>query len=526
MNHWGLVALAAFAVYLTALPNGLVYDDLQVIPGNRLVEHPGDVWAIFTGPYRIGQQAVIGLAYRPLTVWSFGWNFGINELAGLPGDSPFGFHLLNVILHAATCIVLYAMCLRLGLGGWTGLGASLLFAVHPVHTEAVTAVVNRSEILAALFGLLFLLLHRDRRPAWACALAALAAMWGKESGITFLAMAPVMDWLFPRDEPRSRGAVYVTYGAVAAFWLGCWWWVLKDHPEQQVTPFMDNPLVALSAVQRVLTTTRIHLHYLMLLIVPVGLSSDYSFNVFPVITTIANGYVLGALALGSAAVAAGWAVRRTHPVVTFALIGYPVFFAVTSNVLVTIGVTAERHLYAPSIAWCLLVAYGAWRLYMSFGRLVAVAFAALLVAFGELTLARNRTWHDELVLFRAQAASAPASVRARFNYGTLLVKMGENERAVPELEAAAAIYPGHPDIFYNLGNALRVTHADPERVIRAYREAIRLDPGNKPAISNLAVFLTGLGRRREARPLVLELARQDPAYHSLRLLHRLLGMAP
>ena len=163
MNHWGLVALAAFAVYLTALPNGLVYDDLQVIPGNRLVEHPGDVWAIFTGPYRIGQQAVIGLAYRPLTVWSFGWNFGINELAGLPGDSPFGFHLLNVILHAATCIVLYAMCLRLGLGGWTGLGASLLFAVHPVHTEAVTAVVNRSEILAALFGLLFLLLHRDRR---------------------------------------------------------------------------------------------------------------------------------------------------------------------------------------------------------------------------------------------------------------------------------------------------------------------------------------------------------------------------
>jgi Flp pilus assembly protein TadD len=155
---------------------------------------------------------------------------------------------------------------------------------------------------------------------------------------------------------------------------------------------------------------------------------------------------------------------------------------------------------------------------------VTVAFAALLVTCGGLTLARNRTWHDELILFRTQAESAPTSVRARFNYGTLLVKMGENERAVPELEAAAAIYPGHPDIFYNLGNALRMTRADPERVIAAYRKAITLDPGNKPAISNLAVFLTELGRRRDAKPLVLELERQDPAYHSLPLLHRLLGM--
>jgi tetratricopeptide (TPR) repeat protein len=102
------------------------------------------------------------------------------------------------------------------------------------------------------------------------------------------------------------------------------------------------------------------------------------------------------------------------------------------------------------------------------------------------------------------------------------VKLGEYPQAIPELEAAAAIYPEHPDIFYNLGNALRLAGADPERVVRAWREAIRLDPGNKPAISNLAVFLTERGRAREARPLALELARQDPGYHSLPLLFRLL----
>jgi len=520
------VALAACVVYATALPNGLVYDDLQVIPGNPLIEKPWNVWAIFSGPYRIGQQSVIGLAYRPLAVWSFGWNHALNVLAGLPGNAPFAFHATNVLLHAAACMALYALCLRLGLGGWPGLAIALLFAVHPIHTESVTAVVNRSEVLAALLGLLFLVLHRDRRPAWICALAALGAMWGKESGIMFLALAPVLDLLFPAPDPRRRAAVYGSYAAVGAFWIACWWVALREHPEQQVTPFMDNPLIGLPLVQRLLTATRIHLHYLWLQVVPVRLSSDYSFNAFPLIARPGDPHVLGALLLITAAAAAGWAFRRSHPVVTFALIAYPVLFAVTANVFVVIGCTAERHLYAPSIAWCFLIGYAAWRARERWGKPVSVAFAALLAAYGALTLARNRTWANELALFEAQAASAPASVRARFNYGTLLVKLAENERAVPELEAAASIYPGHPDIFYNLGNALRLSRADPERVVRAYREAIRLDPGNRPAISNLAVYLTELGRRREARPLVLELARLDPGYHSLPLLYRLLRMPP
>jgi hypothetical protein len=521
---YAAIALVACAVYANSLSNGLVCDDMQVIPGNPLVEHPGDVWSIITGPYRIGQQAIIGMAYRPLTVWSFGVNYAVNGLLGLPGIRAAGYHILNVVLHAATCVLVFVLLAELGLDAWAALAAALLFAVHPIHTESVTAVVNRSEVLAALFGLLFLILHRRRAPAWACAISLLLAMWGKESAIAFFPLALVMDALFPHPVSRRPLAAYGWYLATTVVWLALWHSVMRHNPEVQVTPFMDNPLVAATVAQRLYTAAHIHLHYLWLQLVPVGLSSDYSYNQFPTIMHAGDPWVLGGVIVVALGAVAAWTFRRTHPVVSFALLGYPLLFAVTCNVVVVIGCTAERHVYGPSIMWCALCGYGAWKLIQRRGLPVAAAFCLVLAVYGGLTIARNRTWANELVLFRAQAASAPNSVRAHYNYGTVLVKIGDNAGAVPELEKAYAIYPDHPDISYNLGNALRVSGAAPERVIAAYRNAIRVDPGNLSALSNLAVYLTGLGRKREARPLVEAIARLNPRYHSLPLLYRRLGM--
>ncbi len=520
-----IVAVVALAVYANTLGHGLVCDDLEVIPGNPALADPWDVRGLVTSPYRLGQRTLIGLAYRPLTVWSLALNHWVNEAMGRPGEDPVGFHLLNIALHAGVSVLLLAWLVSLGMERWPALGAALLFAVHPIHTEAVAAVINRSEILAALGGLSFLILHRQRRPAWLGALAYLGAMWGKESAIAFLPLAIATDWLFPDRDPARRRpwGAYVTSLVAMGAWLTLYRLVMHDHPEAQATPFLDNPLIALPPVTRILTAARLHLHYLRLQLDSTGLSSDYSFNQIPVVAGPADPFLWLAVAVLAGGAWAVWRLRAARPIVPLAILGYPILFAVTSNMVVTIGCTAERHVYAPSLLFCVLLAEAGWWLAGRWRVAAAAGSAIVLVLFGGLTMARNRTWAGEDAFFRAQATNAPDSVRAHYNLGSVLLKRGEAGAAVPEFERAIAIYPNHPDLFYNLGNALRLSGAVPDRVIVAYRGAVRLDPGNLPARSNLAMFLIHVGRRREARQEVDEVAHLDPGYHSLPLLRQLLG---
>src|SRR5581483_7078536 len=281
-----LIFLASCLVYLNTLHNGLVYDDIQIIRGNPVMEDPWDVTGIFGGIYRLGSTSV-GINYRPLTVWSLALNYRFNQVMGRPGDDPALYHLVNLLLHAVTACLFYRLLLLLNIPSWPSCAASLLFAVHPLLTEAVAGVVGRAEIFAALFGLWFVIFHLQKRHPLACALALLFSVWGKESGLTFLGLAFAADVLFfPWDRKRSLRS----YGAYAAL-LAVWLWVrslaLEGHPV--FWAFVDNPMPGdFLSPERLFTCARIHLHYLRMYLVPVGLSSDYSYNQVPVIWDPAN----------------------------------------------------------------------------------------------------------------------------------------------------------------------------------------------------------------------------------------------
>ncbi|KAG0424235.1 hypothetical protein HPB47_000030 [Ixodes persulcatus] len=149
-----LVAAAACTAYASSLGAGLVYDDLAAIKGNRDLR-PGtpmvnlffnDFWGT---PLRKEQSHK---SYRPLTVLTFRLNFAVH------GIDPFGYHIVNLLLHALVCLLYHRMCLTL-LPGWTSLLAALLFSTHPIHTEAVASVVGRAELLSAVFFLSALLFY-------------------------------------------------------------------------------------------------------------------------------------------------------------------------------------------------------------------------------------------------------------------------------------------------------------------------------------------------------------------------------
>ena len=160
MKKWIPIAGFASLLYFNTLWNGLVFDDQRVILDQPVISRPWDLPAIFGGRYLEGVFAADPL-YRPLTIWSLALNHGANVAFGLPGSHPVGFHLVNLvnlILYALVCCTVFGFLVRCGTSE-VAFAAALLFVCLPVHPEAVAAVVNRSEILAAIFGLFFVATH-------------------------------------------------------------------------------------------------------------------------------------------------------------------------------------------------------------------------------------------------------------------------------------------------------------------------------------------------------------------------------
>lgn len=507
-----VIALVGTLVYINTLGNALVYDDLELLTKNTLVRDPFDLGTIFGNSYW-GETRDSNL-YRPLTTWSFALNYRANILLGRPGVAPLGFHLLNVLLHGVVGCLLFLWLLKLDIPAWVGLSAALLFAAHPIHTEAVAGVVGRAELLATGWGLLFLILHRRRRLMPLAGVAYFLALCSKESAIAFIAVVFSMDLVFPHQQERWPVSAYAVYGLVLVTWLGLRAMVLRDSAG--IIPFVDNPLVGASLAQRILTACKVQLAYLRLQLLPIGLSSDYSYNQIPIVTQVVDSgfweFVLALLVVFGGA----WAWRKKHPVVFFVVLGYAVLFAPTCNFIIMIGtIMGERLAYGPSLFFCLLLGYGIWHLKRRFGPTAEVGLAVLLVIWAGLTMARNGTWADELTFYRSQARSAPNSAKARYNLGTILAKLGDDQAAIEEYQKALQIFPYYSEPLYNKGNALRRLGAEPEQVIQAYRSAIQYDPGHRNARANLALFLLDLGRTGEAGVLVAELSRLAPQHSAL-----------
>src|SRR4051812_17870613 len=187
------VAALAAIVYLNAFGQGFVLDDTRLIRDNVRIRSLSDVPHLFVSSYwgTGGAQAL----YRPLPLATYAVNYAIDGL------STHGYTAVNVALHVSVSLLLMTLVRALG-GSVVASGvAGVLFAVHPVHTEAVTGLSGRPELLAAFFVLLALHLHRRARAArfgaWRARAGVLAcfacALLSKESAITLLAVLPAMD---------------------------------------------------------------------------------------------------------------------------------------------------------------------------------------------------------------------------------------------------------------------------------------------------------------------------------------------
>ena len=452
-----LIAAAALIAYSNSFTGDFVFDNQIIIARNPHVADAGNVGKIWTMHY--WAPSLWSNLYRPLTLYTYYIN---RHWLGC-GDDPTGYHIVNLIIHATSGVLLFffvSMLSHSATSGemrersWlVGLFAALLFVTHPVTTEAVTNVVGRADLLVMMFVLAGLLLHMRGAEARgnAIALNILAAicmalaLLCKENAIAMIALVIVLDVLFRRsktgkkddDRPavaslaryllRRTTTCYVFYFAVIAGWLFVRHLVLRGIPPT-LPGMTDNPLPYMPFLQREGTAVVMLGLYLWRLVFPLTLSADYSYNAIPAVESLLDlRFLVSLVALLVLGALAVWSWRRRR-FVSFMALWFFITIAPVSNIIIITGtIGAERLLYVSTLSLCALLAVGAFRLFdllRANGGIRIVVPSALLgvivVLFCVRTVIRNNDWRDEMSLWSATYRTSANSVRVADNYARAL----------------------------------------------------------------------------------------------------------
>ena len=550
------VALLAVALHLRTLGFEFVFDDLHLIVNNSFLREPLSPLTAFVHHFWHGTP--FGAAYyRPIVTSSLALN------GRLLGWGPAGFHLVNLLLHAANAALVLLLARRLGASPGGAACAAALFAVHPVAAWPVGSIVARVDLLPALFVLLAWLAFQGGRPPALVGLPFLLALLSKESAIAFLAV-PILglrrmtDSRPPGDESSHRApglpdwpAFLALGGAVAACLalrraagLG----VLIS--EDMVDP-LTNPLGRLPMPQRLWAALALAWRYVLYLLVPARFSDPRNYldpSALP--SPLSPGVLLGlgALLLWGAGILILWLRRdRIALPLAFSLAS----FLPASNILVPIGsLYAQNFLYMPLMGLCLALGDLLGRRPARRPALPSrpeLLAAPILLVLAVVSYAEAGIWRDGVSLFTAWTARFPHYSLAQSSLGVMLIGRGEAAAAIPPLRKALEITERNPEAHYNLGLALLITAQDretreeslshlrraselipdlppahvnaakalllldrPAEAEREAREALRLAPGLPPAILNLAEALHRLSRHAEAADAYGDLVGLNP----------------
>jgi tetratricopeptide (TPR) repeat protein len=485
------VGLLAAGVYLNTLRADFTLDDVKIVAGNPLIRDLGHIPQIFRTHYWASDpsSASRGL-YRPLTILSFALNYAVH------GNWAPGYHSTNVFLHAAASALLVAWLRRLfdaRLAFWAG----MLFAVHPIHTEAVAGVVGRAELLAFLgiagSGYAYArareaALGIGRTAAWATAavLAMLGGALSKEIGVLAPLVLLFTEALLPLQRfvlRRSRVAIFTFAGFAIATGVFVALRAAATTPGEAHGFFRD-----VSAAERVWTALRVCGDYVALLVWPWRLQADYWLTDVPIASSpLEPGVLIGTACLLAMAVLVVTC-RRRRPAVAWGLALFLLMLLPVSNLLFPIGVLkAERILYSPSAGF--VTAASAGLLWLGDAvrarRSMPSAAAAVLVLAAALrTWVRNEDWRDNEALARATLKQSPNAPIFNVILGNALAARGERDAARAHYLRALAGAPRLVDVLYQMGNLERDEqhYAD---AIEYYERALAVQPGLVPVLNNL-----------------------------------------
>ena len=519
MTAASLMALLTLAIYVRVLHAPFVFDDelLASSPATQITEL-SDALALLTSSLP-----------RKLTHATFALNFYAGWL------NPFGYHAVNLALHALNGLLLFVLVGALintlpEKHPWRrqampiALAGSVIWLVHPVQTQAVSYVWQRSTILCAFFYLATVALYigARRETGWrrwtlagAAACASLAALTSKENAGSLPGALALVEIVFLRPEPLTGGRNSR---------LRRWWWaaalaamlvtIALDYLGPRFVSMMaaDFARRGFTLTERLLTETRVLVYYVSLLVFPHPgrLTLDYDIQISRGLLDPATTAV--SLALVTAATAWAAAALRRRSLVAFAVLWFLGLLVIESSV-VPLDLAYEHRLYLPS-AVPIVFAAGAVLGELQHARARALRIAALLVivaVFAAWSWQRNQVWRDPVGLFADTAAKSPGKARVHTNLGNALRQSGDTRGALAAYERAIELDPSSLKALTAQASLYMDELGDRQRAHDLLLRATQLAPAYAPARNNLGVLHMREGRPDQAAALFEESLARDPA---------------
>jgi protein O-mannosyl-transferase len=502
-----VIALAAVAAYQNSFAGTFVLDDVSWIEGNASIRH---LWPISQVLFPTDASLVGG---RPVVSLTLAVNYALG------GMNVWGYHAVNLAIHVLAAwalfgitrrtLVLPQLQSRFGSAATPlALVVALLWLIHPLQTEAVTYVIQRTEALAGLFYLLVLYcVIRGATSSgpifWyiAATAACLLGMATKEVMATAPLIVLIYDRTFLagsfREVWRRRYGLYL---ALAATWAVIALLLFSTGFYGGTTGFAVQKSTCWSYL---LTQTGVIVHYLRLAFWPVGLCFDYG---WPPAHGMGEVFLPGILVLGLLVLTV-WALFE-RPAWGFLGAWFFMILAPSSSFVPIKDAAFEHRMYLSLAAIVVGVVIGGWlvgqwlvgrgtirqsALWISGGALAA--FAA--VALGLLTFERNADYHSVLSVWEDTVAKAPGNERAHYNLGVTLASSGRAAEAITHYQRALEIKPDHELAHNNLGLAL-ARGGQLDDAIAHYQKALEIKPDFAEAHYNLGLVLAKRGQADEA----------------------------
>lgn len=441
----GTLSLLAYAI---TLGGTLVFDDLMLRNDPRFSQ-PGLWYRFWVEQY--WAQAVDKL-YRPLTCTSF-----VAELA-IFGERPWEMHLVNIILNALAAAGVAELGRRL-VGLRAGIVAGVLFAVHPVHVEAVAGLVGRAELLctaATVWALIGFLGPMSWARCWLIVAAFIVAMLSKEQGILFplilCGLIPfrrqVMGEIARSSTSDSRNS---GRGLMAGLLLSLAIYIVARESlvgfywDRSTMEWPGNPMIRSVGLDRWLMPFVLLGRYVGLFVFPIRFSLDYGSHEIGWVAHMNDPHLwIGIVAATAFAGSAVAAVRRKAWNVVALMAGLAVSYGMVSNGPILIGtIFGERLMYLPSVFVFILLAA---LLQITFRKPAILATALILISapLAYRTMTRAKLWNDPLALYQADLRDHPNSMLLHLLVSHSLLESG---RAIESREVARDSVRRLPEIW-------------------------------------------------------------------------------
>lgn len=491
----------------------------------------------FTGYFGNDKSIVAGGRYRPMSQLTFMIEFqlfgqkikqqigDVQDYANLHNPAheklfnrsflPVVNHFMNVAYFILLCLLLYEVLSKIfqkynGQKWYQSLAflAVVLFALHPLHTEAVANVKGRDEIFAMLGATAALwcsLQYVDKRKWWYLVLSFLSitfALFSKENAITYLAVVPLT--LFFYQNENLKKSDYITTLIPVALGSIFFIWVRSKvlggmMPADETNNILNNPYVNSTKAQEIATVLFTWAMYFKLLIIPHPLTHDY----YPhqiAITDFSNPIVWMVIVACVALVVVALCNLKKRSVIAYGILFFIITFSITSNLLFNIGTFMnERFVFIPSLGFTLILGYVLYLLgdskVVGFQKISVALLAVVGLLYGIKTFTRNFVWKDDLTLFLTDVKTSDNSIKCNISAGGSKLQIWKSSHKERD-KADAYKYLGkalqlddHAVNAYLLMGELMFLDDNIPGAYQSYKNATLIDPDNQLAQENLAKMI-------------------------------------